>query len=78
MPLYLQLNKCVNPHGNDTWSRFDPVRSDSNYPTLFCSLRCEREWVARCLSDLSLADVVDIQARTHAAAGTDSLTATAG
>lgn len=75
MPLYLQLNKCMNLHGSDTWNRFDPARSDSNYPTLFCSLRCEKEWVARCLADLSLAEVFDIQARTSAAANTSAFTA---
>lgn len=77
MPLYLELNKCMNLHGNDTWDRFDPVRSDSNYPALFCSLRCEKEWVENCLADLSLADVLDIQRRTRAAAETGTLTATA-
>jgi hypothetical protein len=78
MPLYLQLNRCMNQHGNDTWSRFDPVRSDSNYPTLFCSLQCEREWVSSCLAGVTLADVSDIQSRTRAAANTEIQTASAG
>jgi hypothetical protein len=77
MPLYLQLNKCLNPHGSDTWNRFDPARSDSNYPTLFCSFRCEKEWVESCLADLTLADAVDIQTRARAVAGTRSISAIA-
>jgi hypothetical protein len=77
MPLYLQLNKCMNLHGDDTWSRFDPIRSDSNYPSLFCSLRCEKEWVENCLADLSLPEVFDIQKRTRAAAEGGTLTTAA-
>lgn len=73
MPLYLQTNKCMNRHGNDTWSRFDPVKSDSNYPHLFCSLKCEREWVEGCLAAITLADVSDIQARTCAVADAQAL-----
>jgi hypothetical protein len=63
MPLYLQTNKCINPHRNDIWTRFDPLRSDSTYPSLFCSLRCEQEWVANCLANLPLVDILDIQQR---------------
>jgi hypothetical protein len=65
MALYLQTNKCINLHRNDTWTRFDPIRSDSNFPSLFCSLECEKQWIEECLAGLTLADVFDIQARTR-------------
>jgi hypothetical protein len=75
MPLYLQTNKCINLHRNETWTRFDPIRSDSNYPSLFCSLRCEREWVASCLANLSLGDILDIQQHAFAVTGCGSFAA---
>lgn len=67
MPLYSQTNKCMNLHANCSWRRFDPIRSDSNFPSLFCSLRCEREWVANWLANLGLADVFPPK-RVHVAA----------
>ena len=72
MPLYLRINKCMNLHSDDTPSRFDPIKSDSNFPSLFCSIRCEREWVASWLANLKLADVFDIQARQRAPIGTQT------
>jgi hypothetical protein len=69
MPFYMQLNTCINQHTRQPWGRFDPGASDSNFPALFCSFRCEKEWVAANLANLTLADVLDIQARAF---GTNS------
>jgi hypothetical protein len=57
MALYLQTNTCMNSHRGDTRSWFDPNRSDSNFPSLFCSLRCERQWITSWLANLRPADV---------------------
>jgi hypothetical protein len=78
MPLYLPVNKCINPHTNEEWNRFDPIRSDSNFPSLFCSLQCEREWVASCLGKLTLAEVIEIQALTNDVTGTGTFAAVGG
>jgi hypothetical protein len=78
MSFYALLSTCMHSHGNQSASRFDPVRSDSNFPTLFCSFQCEREWIEDCLANLSLADVFDIQARTHAVTGTATVSASYG
>jgi hypothetical protein len=53
MPLYLQTNKCLNLHPDDKRGRFDPINSDSKFPSLFCSLRCEREWLAQWVANLA-------------------------
>jgi hypothetical protein len=68
MAFHTQLSTCIHRHGREGASRFDPVKSDSNFPNLFCSLQCEREWVAVCLTRLTLADVCDLQARACAVA----------
>jgi|tagenome__1003787_1003787.scaffolds.fasta_scaffold18005235_1 hypothetical protein len=78
MPFYLPVSKCINPHTNEPWNRFDPISSDSNFPTLFCSLQCEKEWVASCLGNLTLVDVFEIQALTKNVIGMDTFAATGG
>jgi hypothetical protein len=65
MPFYTELSTCIHRHSRETGRRFDPVRSDSNFPAFFCSLKCEKEWMASSLANLTLADVFDIQARAR-------------
>ena len=72
MSFYPQLNICLRRHGRNKTTRFDPIRSDSNFPALFCSLKCENEWIARDLASLTLADVLEIQARASNLAGVAS------
>ena len=78
MQFYSQPNICIHRHGRDTWGRFDSTKSDANFPALFCSLQCEKAWIASSLAKLTLADVVDIQARASAAASELQLSAVAG
>jgi hypothetical protein len=65
MPFYTQPRTCCHGHCR---SRFDPKKSDSNCPAFFCSVQCEKEWIVDCLRHLTLADVLDIQARACAGA----------
>jgi hypothetical protein len=44
---------------------------------LFCSLQCEKEWIQGCLQNVTLGDVVDIQARAFTGAAM-SVSAVAG
>lgn len=69
MPYHTQLNTRIHPHGRDTASRFDALRSESNYSAFSYSLKCAKEWITRSLADLTLADVLDIRVRACAAAG---------
>jgi hypothetical protein len=69
MPFYTQLNICLRRHSRDITTRFDPMRSDSNFPALFCSLKCENEWIAKDLATLTLANILEIQARACELAG---------
>lgn len=62
MPFCLQLTTCVVPSCRN---RFDPAKSDSKFPALFCSLQCESKWISDCLRHVSLADVFDIQKRAN-------------
>jgi hypothetical protein len=78
MSFYLQLSTCMHSHGNNSPARFDPIRSDSNYPTLFCSFQCERQWIEECLSNLSLADVFEIQALASNVTATGNFAAISG
>lgn len=78
MPFYSQLNTCLHSHGYNVGNRFDPAKSDSNFPMLFCSLQCEREWASECISRLTLADVFEIQARVRAVIGAEAFAATVG
>jgi|tagenome__1003787_1003787.scaffolds.fasta_scaffold12538068_1 hypothetical protein len=78
MPFYTQLNICLRRHGRNKTTRFDPMRSDSKFPALFCSLKCENEWIARNLASLTLADVLEIQARACHLAGMASLAVAGG
>lgn len=72
MPFYTQLSTCMNRHRNDAPCRFDPLRSDANFSELFCSLRCEKEWIELTVANLTLSDVVDIQARASIVMGLGS------
>jgi hypothetical protein len=61
MPLHLQTNTCMNLHGSDTRNWFDPNKSDSNFPSLFCSLRCEKRWIASWLAKVKPASAFKTQ-----------------
>ena len=62
MPLHLETNKCMNGQRTHTLKHYDPIKSDSGYPALFCSLQCEREWLADCLAELVLPRPKGVQA----------------
>ena len=66
MAYYTQLNKCINSHVAGSIEYFDPAASDSEFPSFFCCLRCEHDWVANRLQALTLLEAVDIQARAFA------------
>ena len=65
----MQLNTCIHCRGRYAGSCCDPICSDSKFPTYFCSLNCEKKWVAGTVAKMTLADIVDLQARVSAAAG---------
>ena len=65
MPFCTQTMTCCHGHCG---SCFDPKKSDSNFPVFFCSVQCEKEWIADRLRHLTLADVLEIQARACAGA----------
>ncbi len=44
----------------------DPVSSTARCPTVFCSLRCEQEFVRTTFASLPLEDCIRIQARLEA------------
>ena len=60
MPFCTQPRTCYHGH---CASRFDPKQSNSNFPTFFCSVQCEKQWIAECSRHLTLADILDLQAR---------------
>ncbi|ABF42733.1 hypothetical protein Acid345_3732 [Candidatus Koribacter versatilis Ellin345] len=78
MPFYSQPNTCVQQHAGNVGSRFDPAKSDSDFPMLFCSLQCQREWISKCMSGLTLEDVFEIQERARAVIGEWAVAATIG
>ena len=69
MPFCTQLNTCINCRGRYAGSHCDPICSDSKVPAFFCSLNCEKEWVAGSVAKMTLAEIGDLQARISAAAG---------
>lgn len=69
MPFFTEQNTCIHTHSKEMGKRFDPIRSDSNFPEYFCSFNCERDWVAVSLARVTLADVLDIQERAFVSAG---------
>jgi hypothetical protein len=77
MPFGTQLSNCIHRDAKDASTRYDPAKSDSNFPALFCSLQCEKEWIQGCLQNVTLGDVVDIQARAFTGAAM-SVSAAAG
>ena len=51
--------RCINPHEGRVAQYFDPGRSDSKFPTFFCSARCEHDWIANGLQALMLLDSIE-------------------
>jgi hypothetical protein len=47
-------------------SHQDPQTSNAQYPNIFCSERCEREFIRAALASLTLDDCVRMQARLEA------------
>ena len=56
--LYQQTIRCINRCSQKV-QEFDPAKSDSRFPRYFCSSRCELDWVANRLQELTLLEVVE-------------------